>query len=381
MINTRRVLVVTIALFVFASIIHLFDRSDFAGNHRPKASSLGTFRSKHWLILTSAQQLQQCLAAAHPPLSVVLIGEHARVNPSSHANVDLVYLDSKLQATLSFRSKNIRNVAYLLAIQHGARFIYEFNSNKSCGPFEYFGQNVQHVAFRRARSPFVNIHPTFTADFKSVTPGLPQDELRNITEDGWSSIRTLVHIDQEAVHPLVQQSVPIFYRQQEKPLLTQHPPVAVEPFTFAPFGMDNIMFAYDAFWGLAVPQSQTAFWRSWWVQRLLWDISGHLLFAARYLPVDAAMLMPNERQDPKEDAQVSKLVRYLTEWRSVEATLAERIDQVTVNMIESNFCQAHEIEVIRDWIYDLQSIQYAFPTIKESPSSKVAANVIIVVVM
>ncbi|CAF1441832.1 unnamed protein product [Didymodactylos carnosus] len=44
------------------------------------------------------------------------------------------------------------------------------------------------VAFHQDRSPFVNIYGTF--GHPHIWPrGFPVDELKNVTEDGWSSLR------------------------------------------------------------------------------------------------------------------------------------------------------------------------------------------------
>ena len=44
------------------------------------------------------------------------------------------------------------------------------------------------MAFRRQRSPFINIYGSF--GHPSIWPrGFPVDELKNVTEDGWHSVR------------------------------------------------------------------------------------------------------------------------------------------------------------------------------------------------
>ncbi|CAF4471593.1 unnamed protein product, partial [Adineta steineri] len=78
--------------------------------------------------------------------------------------------------------------------------------------------------------------------------------------------------------PLIQQQLQIVY--SNKLPFVKHPPVAIEPFTFTPLSDDNILFTYDAFWALVLSQSRSDIWRSWWVQRILWDINGNLLFSS-----------------------------------------------------------------------------------------------------
>jgi hypothetical protein len=279
-------------------------------------------------------------------------------------------LNSQLQSRLPFRSTNLKNIAYLLAITHGARFIYEYNQNIS---FQYI-QHIQYIAFRRQQSPFINIHPTFTANFTNYSPGLPKDELINITQGGWSSIRTIDSF-QETIRPLIQQQILIYY--QNKSLLVDHPPVAVEPLTFAPFSSENILFAYDAFWGLVLFESKSDIWRSWWVQRLLWDIDGHLVFASSFAQqINISMTSNNnDKENLKEDANVGKLVRYLSTWKSTKTTLIERIEQLINDMVKETFCDGNEMRVIKDWLHDLKQIKYIFPSIKTTTSYQVISCV------
>ncbi len=322
--------------------------------------------SDKWLIVTSIIQLKQYLTSSQHNISIIFIGNDQRSIPLFN-KMNIIFLTPRLQSQLPFRSKNIETIAYLLAIQHGARFIYKFNSNIPFHPYHH--QHIQHVAFRRQRSPFINIHPTFTANLTSYSPGLPKDQLTNITQDGWSSIRT-IDTDYETIHPLIQQQILIFYH--DKSLLVNHPPVAVEPLTFAPFSNENILFTYDAFWGLILFESKSEIWRSWWVQRLLWDINGHVVFASSGHQTNTARTSNNDHdQTVTEDANVEKLVRYLSKWKSSKTTLVARIEQLINDMIAQKLCDRNDWVVIRAWLDDLEQIKYVFPSIQPSTSEQV----------
>jgi hypothetical protein len=324
--------------------------------------------SAHWLIVSSITNLQQYLSSSQQNISIIFISNDKQLTSSSN-KTNIIFLNSHLQSQLSFRSKNPKIIAYLLAIKLGARFIYECNSNISF----YHQPNIQHVAFRRQRSPFINIHPTFTANFTDYSPGLPKDELTNITQDGWSSIRTIDSY-QETIHPLIQQQILINY--QDKSLLVNHPPVAVEPLTFAPFSSENILFTYDAFWGLILFESKSDIWRSWWVQRLLWDINGHVVFASSVQKINTTMTSnKSKKQNFKEDANVGELVRYLSTWKSTKTTLIERIEDLINDIIKQKFCDENELKVIRAWLDDLKQINYVFPSLKSVASQQVISYV------
>ena len=316
----------------------------------------------HCLIVTSITHLQQYLRSSPPNMFIIVIGDHQDTS-LLFKEKNIFFLNSQARSQLSFRSTNLKNIAYLLAIQHGARYIYEFTSNVS---FEQY-QNIQHIAFRRQRSPFINIHPTFTGNFTQFSPGLPTDEQRTVTEDGWSSIRT-VDSYLETIRPLIQQQIPIYY--QNKSLVVNHPPVAIESLTFTPFLDEDILFTYDAFWGIISFESKSTIWRSWWVQRLLSDINGHVVFASLALLQNLTIPVNTTHQIVNEDAKVGELVRFLSTWKSVKTTFVERIKQLFRDLVERKFCDSKELKAIQYWIDDLKEIKYVFPPIKTiTPSS------------
>ncbi|CAF1674307.1 unnamed protein product, partial [Adineta ricciae] len=208
------------------------------------------------------------------------------------------------------------------------------------------------------------------ADFNSSLSGLPQQELINITQDGWTSIRKLLPYG-ETIRPLIQQHIPTpLAHGSNDSSFVDHPPVAVEPMTFSPFTTTNVLFAYDAFWALPLPESYSHIWRSWWVQRLLWDVGGHLVFHSSPVNRTNSVLPVNYGQTVEEDERVSKLVRYLSEWTSSKATLVERMRDLMTDMVKHKFCEVSELKVVTDWIIDLKTVGYTFPSIIESKTTQ-----------
>ena len=88
-----------------------------------------------------------------------------------------------------------KNIGYLVAIACGAQIIFESDDDNlletndiSVLPKIANQNDVPWVAFHRQRSPFVNIYGSF--GHPQIWPrGFPVDEFRNVTEDGWHSIR------------------------------------------------------------------------------------------------------------------------------------------------------------------------------------------------
>jgi len=59
-------------------------------------------------------------------------------------------------------------------------------------------------------------------------------------------------------------------------------PVAIPHHVYTPFNSKNTLFTYDALWGLLLPVTLTSrasdIWRSYFMQRLLFDSPGSLIF-------------------------------------------------------------------------------------------------------
>ncbi len=367
--NIRRISIFAFTILIMYILLRLYIIRSSKKTHQPEGLSLSKISLHTWLIVTSKSQLQKYLISSQQNVSIIFIGNHKQ-STESFKKTNIIFLNSQLQSQLAFRSTNPKIIAYLLAIKYGARFIYEFDSHISFHQQQQQQQNIQHIAFRRQRSPFINIYPTFTADFTHFSPGIPKEEHQIISQDGWSSIRLVDHY-QETIHPLIQQQI-IIYHDSKSSSLVKHPPVAVEPYTFAPFSNQNLLFSYDAFWGLVLSEStKSEIWRSWWVQRLLWDINGHLTFTS---PAHQINMTSTSRKIPhniKEDENVGKLVRFLSSWKSTKLTLVERIEQLTVDMIKQNFCDTEQLKIIKAWLDDLQQINYLFPSIKSDTSQQV----------
>jgi len=128
----------------------------------------------------------------------------------------LLFLSLQEQLSLPFRilrflpqgSYARKNLGYLVAIHCGARIIFESDDDNLLDTNDIHilpklaqPEHVPWIAFHRQRSPFVNIYGSF--GHPHIWPrGLPIDQLRNITEDGWHSLR---HNQQNVTYAYIQQ--------------------------------------------------------------------------------------------------------------------------------------------------------------------------------
>lgn len=109
-------------------------------------------------------------------------------------------LDFRILRFLPYGSYARKNLGYLIAIKCGAKIIFESDDDNLLETDDVYllpkvlqPQQLPWIAFHRERSPLVNIYGSF--GHPQIWPrGFPIDEIRNVTEDGWHSVRQ--NIDQ-----------------------------------------------------------------------------------------------------------------------------------------------------------------------------------------
>ena len=115
----------------------------------------------------------------------------------------LLFLSFQEQSNLNFRildylphgSYARKNLGYLIAIKCGAKTIFESDDDNLVETDDIYllpkivqPKQVPWIAFHRERSPFINIYGSF--GHPQIWPrGFPIAEIRNVSEDGWHSVR------------------------------------------------------------------------------------------------------------------------------------------------------------------------------------------------
>jgi len=102
-----------------------------------------------------------------------------------------------------------KNIGYLVAIACGAQVIFESDDDNILKtnyiqilPKIAKPDQIPWIAFRRQRSPFVNIYGSF--GYHKIWPqGFPVNELKNVTEDGWHSLRRNEDTETHALYHLL----------------------------------------------------------------------------------------------------------------------------------------------------------------------------------
>ncbi|CAF1513559.1 unnamed protein product [Didymodactylos carnosus] len=302
---------------------------------------------------------------------------------------DQLKLDYRIIEFLPEGAYTRKNIGYLAAIQCGAKIIYESDDDNLLEaddimvlPKQSTALDVPWYTFHQIRSPFINIYGSF--GHPRIWPrGFPIDELKNVTEDGWSSLRQ--NENHEPVNAYIQQyladldpDVDAIYRLAH-PMTLGHirfnrdqKPVAVEPFTFSPYNTQNTVTHYEAFWGLYLPVTTTFrvcdIWRGFWVQRLLWDIGGSLVFGTS--TVSQTRNAHNYIKDMDDEQQMyhesGKFARFLTQWSSSAQSLFERILELADDIVQAGYWKSNEVEIMSAWLEDLVRVNYKPPAISHN---------------
>ena len=329
-----------------------------------------------WIVVTTIQYPTQALKtlASLPDWHLVVVGDKKTPQDWHLENCD--YLSVQTQEQLPYKIIKYlpwnhycrKNIGYLYAIEHGAKIIYETDDdNIVLGNITYLPKLTKTLCY--------------ATDATSVNPyahfGQP-----NVWPRGYPLNRITTHlpyklIDQQTFIPIQQglvnkdPDVDAIFRlthEQEITFDANQRPVTLPANTMCPFNSQNTLFHSNAFWGLLIPIT-TSFrvcdiWRSYWVQRMLWDLNASLCF----LPPTAVQYR-NEHNLLKDFAdeldvylKAEELIKFLNQWHSTKEDFAERIKDLMNELIARNFFKPAEAELVNAWLEDLKILNYKMPT-------------------
>lgn len=134
-----------------------------------------------------------------------------------------------------------------------------------------------------------------------------------------------------------------------------------------PFNSQNTLFYYDAFWALLLPITPSFrvcdIWRSYWMQRLLWDVDAQICFLA-----PTATQYRNEHNlltDFADEIDVylkaEQLIDTLRTWKSAKTSFVDRMNELMNELITKNYFKSAEMVLVTAWIEDLAHINYNLP--------------------
>eukprot|EP00906_Rhabdomonas_costata_P020517 RCo029880 len=351
-------------------------------------------RCEKWVVVTTIWKPSRALkqAAALPNWCMVVVLDKKTPTPFELPSPDrVVILGVNDQTNLPYRiiphlpwnHFGRKNVGFLYAVAHGAKVVYDCdddneliveNDPKKSIPLELDNE-------LRVTAPLLetfNPYPVF-GNQGGWPRGFPLDQIQNATTRSVKPLPRGSPLRHPPVHQSLVNNDPDYdaLHRLTRPLpvtFTSGPAVVVAPGTFVPYNAQATLHFYEALWGMLLPITVhgrvSDIWRSYVVQRLLWDIgdgSGvvfrppwvtQIRNAHNYL-ADFDSELPLYQKAPA-------LIKFLARWRSDEPTLPLRFLRLIVDLYEHNIVELGDVIVARDWIRDLVTAGYVFPKLRGS---------------
>ena len=286
---------------------------------------------------------------------------------------DQAALRYRIGPLIPFRRYERKIIGYLFALEAGARVIYDTDDDnvQSARVPLVLGETVCATSVKAGDRVAYNAYGHFgRADLWAR--GLPLDAVKKLDYHSHPvRVRALVQQglvemdpDLDAIERLVMPSA----RTSEVAFDWNATILSFPPETYQPISSQNTVFHYDAFWGLLLPV--TTLWREddifrgYWVQRLLWEVRGRLVFQG---PTAYQIRNPHDflldlGQEIHMYKNTSAMLRAMNQWRC-DSRLSIRGCIVALHafLAREGFVGHTDYEMAVAWVSDLASIRYRFP--------------------
>ena len=366
---------------------------------KPTAASATAAKScERWAVATTIFEPSSSLRqiASIPGWCLVVAGD--KKTPTTFNLTGAVYLSPADQEAMTFEIGRLlrwnhfgrKNLGFLYAIQHGARWVYDFDDDNLPkrldakalpAPFPAFFSEVQ------THATTVNLYPR-TADYNATWPrGYP---LQKITpaeraapfdvggQLGSSKVGVLQSLadhepDVDGFYRL-HGKLPFYFPKAGK-VLGGHG-AALPVGTMMPYNAQATMYAYKALWGLLLPITVhgrvTDIWRAYFTQRLMWDVGLRLAFAPPWVAQhrNPHNILGDFNSEEPLYSQAGALVDELLSWKPTTSTLAGRIEELYIRMYEIDLIGQTDVELTQAWLGDLIAAGYQFPSLQETYSAE-----------
>ncbi len=137
---------------------------------------------------------------------------------------------------------------------------------------------------------------------------------------------------------------------------------------YQPINSQNTVFHKEAFWGLLLPI--TTLWREddifrgYWLQRLLWEINGSLLYtgSTAYQLRNPHDFMLDLAQEINMYKNTPKMLKFLNEWICSEGLSIEQcVLNVHIDLSKEGYIGNADVDIAKAWVSDLSSLGYVSP--------------------
>eukprot|EP01089_Gocevia_fonbrunei_P000940 TRINITY_DN1090_c0_g1_i1.p1 TRINITY_DN1090_c0_g1~~TRINITY_DN1090_c0_g1_i1.p1 ORF type:complete len:440 (+),score=70.69 TRINITY_DN1090_c0_g1_i1:123-1442(+) len=357
----------------------------------------GTLKCSHWIALTTIQPPTTAVLKMSELEEWCLIVVADRKTPpgyldtfSENARKRAVYLTPAQQDALPYAIGKLlpwnhygrKNIAYLYAIHHGAKVIYDTDDDNEVTtktiPITVDDYRSSKQIIKKNNSEYVyNLYPIYTPShtdqsqkwFDNVWPrGFPLEKIKDSatipSKFGTLTVApSMIQIlqqhdpDVDAIYRLTQ-TLPLYFQPQDLDL------VNLPVYGFAPYNAQSSVWSAEGMWGLYLPITVTGrvsdIWRSYFMQRLLWDSNHTIAYAAPRIVQERNPHSYLADLDAEKDLyeKADELLRYLLAWKSESTSTLQRYYELMRDLYTIRILEKEDVILARAWIQDLQNINY-----------------------
>ena len=132
------------------------------------------------------------------------------------------------------------------------------------------------------------------------------------------------------------------------------------------FNSRNTLFAYDAFWSLYLPSTVNPklsdVIRSYWAQRLMWLLNGTVTFhGPNAYRLKSSQTKTSSNEFVSIQSETESLIKFLYDWNCSRSEFYECVLNLSQEMAINQFWSFEEVNRIKMWLEDLNSIGYIEP--------------------
>ena len=318
------------------------------------------------------------------------------LNPEDQESMKNVFVSS-----LPWNHFGRKNVGYLYAIMHGAAVIWDFDDEnmlkfwiEGAAPAGALSvsavlpgkhTNVIDVLEPQGHNwPTYNPYPSLGAPTLPSWPrGFPLADINKSQSYNTTINAVTVHRQSIAVLQSLSDYQPdadVTY-QKTMPLpfwfkrTSATKPLMIPTGVLTPYNAQATLHMKVGFFALLLPITVygrvSDIWRSYFAQRLFWDVGLQVGFVARPLVVqDRKYNILGELEAMKNlNMKSRQLVDFLGNWKGNGKTLVERMEELWVALYERQYIELHDVEIVQLWLQCLINAGYRFPELNDTAIS------------
>ncbi len=310
-----------------------------------------------------------------------------------------------------------KNIGYLYAIAHGAKFIYDFDDDNvliskhrnfhmpGAGVrFSHFDEKITNKTNYAGGGNLItlmrpsnyselvfNPYPLFGATSNPSWPrGYPLElikptypslafpiptEMVHLSPDRIGVIQYLANHDPDvdAIYRLTQ-PLPLNFAPKHTSIVLPGKTVSGSSRVYCPYNAQATLHTHDALWTLLLPVTVhgrvSDIWRSYFAQRLLSDLGLQVVFHSPVVIQDRNAhnyLADFDSEEPLYKKSL-RLIQQLEEWTTCATSLPGRIEELWIMLYEHGYIDLPDVKLVQSWLESLFIIGYKFPSVKPDSS-------------